>query len=182
MFHLVKNMYNPDIFQNRKYFNPISPCELDNYKLIHYNNITIESFNKLIENYVKNSEIILVTENNKNLYNDVIYKYILKISKNRMVRGYYAIQKIRHKLFINEFSYYVNNHLIMVDHIFTKHASDSFYYVIDNTKLKTLVFLIMIRKKIKSDNIQNILDYIYLKSDNSFLLDTVSGRCIRNNY
>lgn len=174
------NIYEWTIFMNRRFFSPISPCELKNYKLINYNNDSIKSFNILIKKYVKNGEIILISSNNINYFSKYFendksyYKYILKISKNRMIQGYYTVQKIRYlnySLFMNEFTYYLNNKLVVMDHIYKKYASDSFYYVLDIDKIKNLIILIMLRKKLDIKSILNIISYFYVKSNDIFFLE-----------
>ena len=181
--NLLPNVYNYESYnsiENKRYFNPISPCELDYYKLLHYNNRTVNSFNNLMNECIRNNDIILITNKNKDNYSNENDNSIIKISKNRMVRGYYSIQNVKYKLFEKEYNYYVTNEFIRLGDITKNNITDSFYYRIDNNKVKKWVIWILMKKRIDIGTILYVWDFIYKKSNDLLLLKSVYGRSIRN--
>jgi len=184
IYHYENINQNYRSIENRRYFNPISPCELDHYKLLHYNNKTAYFFDVLIQEHLRNNDIILIEEynkdNNMNMNMNKKEKSIIKISKNRMVRGYYSIQNISYTLFEKEHNYFLDNHLIRIGDITKKNITDSFYYKIDNKKIKKYMIWILTKKKMDIGIILYIWNFIYQKSSDLFLLQNIYGRSIRN--
>jgi hypothetical protein len=217
----------------RKYYNPISPCELNHYKLYYYNTTISDIINEILRDYINNNYLVLVknlvmnmNSPNQLLKNSIISNkneslnsilqessyslsipaflngssssfdshqftdlsnnekedsssMILKISKNRMFRGYYSLQKINKTIFDKEIMNYRNNKLIELGDILNPCVSDSFYLILDNTQIKRLIQIILNKYNIDFYLFENIYSFIQIKKMNNRFLENIYNRSIR---